>query len=275
VSFDGSSSHDPDGDTLSYSWNFGDGTSVIGAASTTHSYAASGTYAVLLTVTDTHSGVNSTSRTMTVAAAVNLPPTASFTRSPTSGVAPLSVNVDATGTTDPNGDPLTYVWSWGDGTANGSGVNATHSYASAATYTITLTAKDTSNASSTATSTVVVSPLNCDVTSGSFKNPSTNGASNDVHVGSNNKPVDNSFTFYATSNTACASISARIPDASGIWSVDLTATGTVGGVVSWQGTASFINRDKFNTGSAQTGEFWSPGSSGTADKFSFSFNVHT
>jgi hypothetical protein len=45
-------------------------------------------------------------------------------------------------------------------------------------------------------------------------------------------------------------------------------------VVSWQGVGDFANRDRFNTGNAQTGEFWSPGSTGTADKFAISFNVH-
>ncbi len=51
VSFNGTASSDPDGDVLSYSWNFGDGGSATGA-SPTHIYAAGGLYAVILTVTD-------------------------------------------------------------------------------------------------------------------------------------------------------------------------------------------------------------------------------
>jgi prepilin-type N-terminal cleavage/methylation domain-containing protein len=275
ATFDGAASADADGDAMTYGWNFGDGTTISGGpSSTTHAYTLAGTYTAVLTVTDARGGVGSTSKVMTVAALVNSPPTASFSRTPSNGIAPLAVNVDATASSDPDGNALTYAWSWGDATANGSGVNATHTFASAGTFTITLTVSDTSNATSTATSTVTVTPLNCDVTSGSFKNPSTNGSSNDIAVGSNNKPNNNSFTFYATSNAACTTVSARLPYQGGTWAVALSQTGTSNGVVSWSAASSFDSNDKFNTGTAQTGEFWSPGADGTADKYSFSFNVH-
>lgn len=48
--FDGTSSHDPDG-SITWSWDFGDGSSGTGAAPT-HTYAAPGVYLVTLTVTD-------------------------------------------------------------------------------------------------------------------------------------------------------------------------------------------------------------------------------
>ncbi|MEH6781597.1 MAG: PKD domain-containing protein [Rhodoglobus sp.] len=51
VSFDGSTSADSDGTISSYSWDFGDGAS-DSAVSTSHLYAAAGTYTVTLTVTD-------------------------------------------------------------------------------------------------------------------------------------------------------------------------------------------------------------------------------
>jgi PKD repeat protein len=51
IAFDGSGSSDPDGDNLSYAWDFGDGGNASGATAS-HTYAAAGVYLVTLTVTD-------------------------------------------------------------------------------------------------------------------------------------------------------------------------------------------------------------------------------
>jgi glucose/arabinose dehydrogenase len=62
---------------------------------------------------------------------VNRAPTASATGSPTSGAPPLTVQFDATASTDPDGDPLSYSWDLnGDGTY-GDSTSASPSY----TYT--------------------------------------------------------------------------------------------------------------------------------------------
>jgi PKD repeat protein len=53
LTWTGSGSSDANGDTLSYRWDFGDGSSAITSTpTTTHSYAAVGSYQVTLTVTD-------------------------------------------------------------------------------------------------------------------------------------------------------------------------------------------------------------------------------
>ena len=50
-SFDASGSIDPDGDSLTYAWSFGDGTSGS-SAKTTHTYENAGSYDVVLRITD-------------------------------------------------------------------------------------------------------------------------------------------------------------------------------------------------------------------------------
>ncbi len=55
VAFDASGTVDPDGDVLTYAWDFGDGTTPqisIGNPSTNYVYDVAGDYAVKLTVTD-------------------------------------------------------------------------------------------------------------------------------------------------------------------------------------------------------------------------------
>jgi PKD repeat protein len=52
ISFDGLSSQDPDGDIISYVWDFGDGTSLGEGSTVEHSYSEAGPYIITLTVTD-------------------------------------------------------------------------------------------------------------------------------------------------------------------------------------------------------------------------------
>src|SRR5699024_5640564 len=58
-SFDAGASTDPDGNPLSYSWNFGDSTTGTGRT-TTHSYSSAATRTVTLTVDDGRTGARTT-----------------------------------------------------------------------------------------------------------------------------------------------------------------------------------------------------------------------
>jgi len=91
-------------------------------------------------------------------ATTNLPPVAVLTGqgwNPFSGHVPLTVNFLATGSSDPEGNTLSYVWCFGDG-AEGNGVTVTHTYSTAGTYTATLTVYDGQGGVGTASQIVTV-----------------------------------------------------------------------------------------------------------------------
>jgi serine protease len=88
----------------------------------------------------------------------NLAPVASFTATPSSGVAPLTVQFNAAASSDPDGSIAAYSWNFGDGTAAASGVTVTHSYQTAGTRTVTLTVTDNLGATNSTTRQVTVSP---------------------------------------------------------------------------------------------------------------------
>lgn len=65
LAFDASASADPDGDALSFSWEFGDGTRG-GAQKLAHIFSEAGTFKVRLTVGDGRGGTGSAEKTITV-----------------------------------------------------------------------------------------------------------------------------------------------------------------------------------------------------------------
>jgi PKD repeat protein/glucose/arabinose dehydrogenase len=78
VAFRGDTSSDPDGDTLTYDWDFGDGTAHSTTANPSHTYTAAGSYTARLTVSDGRGG--SDSDTVAVSATSgNTPPSATIT----------------------------------------------------------------------------------------------------------------------------------------------------------------------------------------------------
>ncbi len=57
------------------------------------------------------------------------------------GNVPMAVNFDASGSSDPDGSIVSYVWDFGDKNS-GTGDGVSHTYNSAGTYTVTLTITD-------------------------------------------------------------------------------------------------------------------------------------
>jgi PKD repeat protein len=126
--------------TMTYLWNFGDGSTSI-EANTTHTYSSPGIYNANLTVTDGsyRTAVSPNSR-ITVTQSPNLKV---LINAPiTSGSAPLTV---AFASTVENGTyPYTYQWDLGDGNSSIE-ANPLHSYVSPGIYLVHLTVTDSSS----------------------------------------------------------------------------------------------------------------------------------
>ncbi len=170
ATFDASASNDPDGTTLSYAWSFGDGQTGSGVAPQ-HTYAAAGTYDVTLTVIDADNATDAEVHSVTVTAPPpNVPPNAVFT----STVDHLTASFDASGSDDPDGTTLSYLWDFGDG-LSGSGVSPQHTYANPGTYDVTLTVTDADDAEDIASGSVTATPLPVEMAADAFERTAANG----------------------------------------------------------------------------------------------------
>ncbi len=124
VSFSSSGSYDPDGGTLAYDWDFGDGSAHAGEANPAHVYTAAGTYNASLTVTDASGSQDSAQLTITVQApppalhVASIAMSASTKRTGTRATATVTI-VDAAGQAMA-GATVTGSWSGAvSGTASG------------------------------------------------------------------------------------------------------------------------------------------------------------
>jgi glucose/arabinose dehydrogenase len=85
--------------------------------------------------------------------AANNPPQAVATANPTSGPAPLTVQFTGSGSSDPDGDPITYSWDLnGDGTyGDSTAANPSFTYTTAGTFQVRLRVTDSHGGSSVST----------------------------------------------------------------------------------------------------------------------------
>jgi DNA/RNA endonuclease G (NUC1) len=151
LAFDGSASSDPDGDALTYAWDFGDGASST-EQSPSHRYADNGTYVVTLTVKDPAGAFHVATRSVAVA---NVAPSVSLALDgPATIVSGAAASVRG-GFADPGADaPWQWSIDWGAGTpttgsaaAAGTTIAGSRNLLAAGSYTVTLTVRDKDGAS--------------------------------------------------------------------------------------------------------------------------------
>jgi cysteine-rich repeat protein len=100
-------------------------------------------YAISVTVTD-GVGASATASARVIPSdppAGNQPPSADFSASPAIGSVPLTVDFDASASSDPDGDYLTYAWSFGDADS-ATGTFAAHTYTERGNYVASLEVMD-------------------------------------------------------------------------------------------------------------------------------------
>ena len=153
VIYDASASSDTDGSITLYEWDFdGDGNydESSATATTSHQFTAPGTYTTTLRVTDDDGLTGTATRTIR---AIGQPPVADLVADVTSGTAPLRVNLDASDSTDPEGDIVGYRFDL-DGNStyeydNGDSPYLTHDFIHGGTITVSVQVTDASGSNDT------------------------------------------------------------------------------------------------------------------------------
>jgi PKD repeat protein len=159
VFFNASTSRPAVGRTIvSYSWNFGDGSTGSGVT-TSHRFSATGTYNVVLTVTD-DAGASAQAAPATVTV-ISGAPIASLTFLPATPKVNQPVAFDASTSTAATGSSIvSYTFNWGDGGVNETSTvgTQTHAYGSAGNYVATVVVTDSLGRTSTKQVSVPVVP---------------------------------------------------------------------------------------------------------------------
>ncbi len=150
VTLDGSASHD-DGNITTYKWLSSDG-QIANGKNTQLTFHNQGTYTITLTVTDDKGASGSAEKTITVTK--NQPPQANFTINPNTGFAPLTVQLDASASTD-DGNITKYQWETSDG-QNAEGIKTSLTFSQVGTHNITLTVTDNEGATASSSQSVTV-----------------------------------------------------------------------------------------------------------------------
>jgi len=240
VYFNASASYDPDGEIVSYLWDFGDGTNTTGITAS-HSYADNGTYTVILTVTDDDGATATATATKTV---LNRPPIASFTESAETVFKAEVIYFNASFSYDPDGSIISYFWDFGD-EANATGIVVDHAYTNIGTYTVTLTVTD--NDGATGTETAVKTVLNRPPVAQFTESATTVFTSETIHFNaSNSYDLDGSIVSYFWdfgdgTNASGLTVSHAYVD-NGIYTVTLTVTDNEGATGTTTATKTVLNR---------------------------------
>jgi len=240
ITFNAAESHDPDGYIVTYSWDFGDGSTATGFIAF-HAYADNGSYLVTLTVTDNDGATASAHATKIV---MNRQPVASFTETAETVYTDETISFDASESSDLDGSIVTYSWDFGDET-QGTGVSIQHAYSQDGTYTVTLTITDDDGATDTTSATKTV--LNRIPIASFTESAHTVSSSENIHFdGSESHDPDGTIVSYSwdfgDGNTATGVEVDHAYEDDGVYTVTLTVIDDDDATGSATATKNVLNR---------------------------------
>ena len=129
---------DPGSDTITYIWDFGDGSETVKGAEASHVFRDNGIYNVTLTARDEDGGETAQTLEVTVE---NIAPTFTEINGKTTVNEGEVVDYSATAT-DPGDDELTYTWNFGGQESEVRGQEVNYSFPNNGTYTGSVTVND-------------------------------------------------------------------------------------------------------------------------------------
>jgi PKD repeat protein len=184
---------DPNGDALTFEMVDGPSfmtVSTSGLITLAPGFSDAGTYPASVRVSD--GSLTDTKTFQITVINVNQAPTADA-GGPYTGIINTALSFDGSGSSDPDGDALTYVWDFGDG-ATGTGATTQHTYTAEGTFTVTLTVSDGTLSDTDGTTATIVDTLaaNAFFIGG---NKTTRLAAGKPTTCVNIEPVDGSFAI--------------------------------------------------------------------------------
>ena len=213
------------GSPTSRKWTFGDGTYSTGE-NPVHKYSEAGLYSVTLTASNADGSNTLTKSSYIIVSNVLDAPATSFSASPTSGNAPITVGF----TGQSKGSPTSWKWSFGDGNTS-TDKNTVYTFNKSGLYSVTLTASNVKGSSALtksgyiAVSSVLKTPVtNLSASPTSGKVPLTVNFT-DQSIGS---PTAWKWNF-GDGNTSTDRNPVHTFNKSGLYSVTLTASNANGG----------------------------------------------
>ena len=238
VTFDGSTTVNPDTTISEYRWDFGDGETARGEI-VQHEYESIGNYQVRLSVLDSAGSTSTINRTIEVTAV----PEAGFAYEPTQPMQGQTVRFDASRSTDLDDDIVSYAWDFGDGSMS-QGSAVTHEFDRYGEYPVTLTVEDSVGNTSTTTRSVQV--LAAPAPSFRYQ-PSTPTVSDTVTLdASGSSDPDDSIMSYnwdlGQGDTAQGEVVSFSYDTGGSYDVMLTTEDEAGNTASTTQTIDVIQR---------------------------------